>query len=135
MKVEGSLSSSSSRATDGLTVFTTLFPRDAATLIWLSGQTKARIEKSFHQTRITKSNEFARLLDAFHLSTNETLESKDRRFREFVWLVIVAWKVSWGYTWNFLTRASIYPDMFWGAPIIVYLLITHVLRLYATLFL
>lgn len=44
------------------------------------------------------------LLDAFHLSTNETLESKNRRFREFVGLVIVAWKVSWGYTWNFFKQ-------------------------------
>lgn len=75
------------------------------------------------------------LLDAFHLSTNETLESKNRRFREFVGLVIVAWKVSWGYTWNFFKQRgglNLSRD-FWGAPIIVYLLITYVLRLYAAL--
>lgn len=56
--------------------------------MWLSGQTKAHIKKPFHQTGITKGNEFARLLDTFHLSTNETLETKNRRFREFVGLVI-----------------------------------------------
>lgn len=75
------------------------------------------------------------LLDAFHLSTNETLESKNRRFREFVELVIVAWKVSWGYTWNFLKQRGDFnlSRDFLGAPIIVYLLIFYVFGLYATL--
>lgn len=107
---------------------------------WLSGQNKVHIEKSFHQTPIKeKAINSQALLDAFHLSTNETLESKNTYEVE-----IIRWardrclegKLGMYHTWNFKTMGAfnLSRDVL-GAPIIIYLLITHVLCLYATLLL
>ena len=66
------------------------FPRDSATLMRLSGQTKSYIEKLFHQTNIVTGNALTTLLDAFQLPTDGALDSKKRRLREFVGLMVDA---------------------------------------------
>lgn len=66
------------------------FPRDPASLMRLSGQTKSYIEELFHKTNVVTGNALTTLLDAFQLPIDGTLESKKRRFREFVGLMVDA---------------------------------------------
>ena len=66
------------------------FPRDSASLMRLSSQTKSHIEKLCHQTNIMAGNTLTTLLDAFQLSADGNLETRKRRFREFVGLVVDA---------------------------------------------
>lgn len=66
------------------------FPRDSASLMRLPGQIKSQIEKLSHQTNIMTGNTLTTLLDAFQLPADGTVEVKQRRFREFVGLVVDA---------------------------------------------
>jgi len=66
------------------------FPRDSASLMRLPGQIKSQVEKLSHQTNIMTGNTLTTLLDAFQLPADGTVEVKQRRFREFVGLVVDA---------------------------------------------
>ena len=66
------------------------FPRDSANLMRLSGQTKFHMKEPFHQNDIIIGNALTTLLDVFQFSTDATIESRKKRFREFVGLVIDA---------------------------------------------